>query len=193
MFHTDTKGARKLGGEQDVEPRPCDWPGCDEKEGGVFRAPKSSIDLKTYHWFCLGHVREYNKAWNYYGHMNETQVELDRRCDTVWQRPTWPLGASWTGDGFDKRQFNDAFDLFDKDGSAESHHRKPGFNATTPEGKAAQIMDLQPPLTLKAVKAKYKELVKRHHPDANDGDKAAEEKFKQISQAYQTIMSILSP
>jgi hypothetical protein len=193
MFHTNTKGARKLGGEQDVDPRPCDWPDCDEKEGGVFRAPKSSNDLKNYHWFCLDHVREYNKSWNYYGHMNETQVESDRRRDTVWQRPTWPLGVNRAAGGFDKRQFNDAFGVFDDDESPGSEHQNPGFHATTPEGKAAQILDLQPPFTVETVKAKYKELVKRHHPDANDGDKASEEKFKQISQAYQTIMTILSP
>jgi DnaJ-class molecular chaperone len=56
-----------------------------------------------------------------------------------------------------------------------------------------QILDLQPPLTTEIVRARYKELVKRHHPDTNDGDKASEEKFKQISQAYQTIMTHLSP
>ena len=46
---------------------------------------------------------------------------------------------------------------------------------------------------MSAVKARYKELVKRHHPDANGGDKASEEKFKQINQAYETIMGKLVP
>ncbi len=49
-----------------------------------------------------------------------------------------------------------------------------------------------PPLTTGAVKARYKELVKRHHPDANGGDKASEEKFKQVNQAYETIMGSLA-
>jgi len=55
------------------------------------------------------------------------------------------------------------------------------------------LLDLHPPLTTDAVKARYKELVKRHHPDANGGDKASEEKFKQINQAYETIMGNLVP
>jgi len=193
MFHTNTKRARKLGGEQDVEPRACDWPGCDDQEGGVFKAPKSPQNLKSYRWFCLDHVREYNKSWNYYTNMDDNEVETDRRHDTVWHRPSWPLGANGAAFGYSKRQFNDAFGVFDDDDTPDPHHQKPAFRATTPEGKALQILDLQPPLTTEIVRARYKELVKRHHPDANDGDKASEEKFKQISQAYQTIMTVLAP
>ncbi len=40
---------------------------------------------------------------------------------------------------------------------------------------------------------RYKELVKLHHPDANGGDKASEERFKQISEAYRTVMNSLMP
>ncbi|MBC8426186.1 DnaJ domain-containing protein [bacterium] len=49
------------------------------------------------------------------------------------------------------------------------------------------------PVTAEDVKARYKKLVKLHHPDANGGDKAAEERFKQINLAYHTIMQSLSP
>jgi curved DNA-binding protein CbpA len=38
-----------------------------------------------------------------------------------------------------------------------------------------------------AVKAKYKELAKRHHPDANGGNKASEETLKSINLAYATL------
>jgi len=60
------------------------------------------------------------------------------------------------------------------------------------ETQALVALDLRPPVTIDTVKARYKELVKRHHPDANGGDKRAEEKFKLISQAYQTIMNNLA-
>ena len=68
-----------------------------------------------------------------------------------------------------------------------------GRRPRTVEEKAMVFLDLHPPLTMDAVKARYKELVKRHHPDANGGDKASEEKFKQINQAYETIMGTLAP
>ncbi len=43
------------------------------------------------------------------------------------------------------------------------------------------------PTTLDAVKTRYKELAKRHHPDANGGDRAAEERLKTINLAYAAV------
>ncbi len=37
------------------------------------------------------------------------------------------------------------------------------------------------------LKKSYRKLAKQHHPDVNKGDKAAEEKFKEISQAYEVL------
>jgi curved DNA-binding protein CbpA len=41
------------------------------------------------------------------------------------------------------------------------------------------------------VKARYKVLVKKHHPDANGGAKAAEERFKEINEAYRIVLNAL--
>ena len=53
--------------------RRCDHEGCTNP--GEFRAPRSRDTLKTYYWFCLDHVREYNKAWNFYAGMSRDDVE----------------------------------------------------------------------------------------------------------------------
>ncbi|MCE2517812.1 MAG: hypothetical protein J4F41_08285 [Alphaproteobacteria bacterium] len=45
-----------------VEERTCAKPGCTEN--GDYKAPRSSRDVRDYIWFCLEHVREYNKSWN---------------------------------------------------------------------------------------------------------------------------------
>jgi len=37
------------------------------------------------------------------------------------------------------------------------------------------------------IKKAYRKLAKKHHPDANPGDKVAEEKFKEISQAHDVL------
>lgn len=37
------------------------------------------------------------------------------------------------------------------------------------------------------IKKTYRRLAKKYHPDANQGDKAAEDKFKEISQAYDVL------
>ena len=55
-----------------------------------------------------------------------------------------------------------------------------------------KVLDLKEPLTHAGLKARYKELVKRHHPDTNNGDKGAEERFKRINQAYNTLKASLA-
>jgi DnaJ-class molecular chaperone len=47
-----------------------------------------------------------------------------------------------------------------------------------------RVMGLEPDSTPEELKARYKELVKKHHPDVNHGDKAAEERLKLINEAY---------
>jgi len=42
-------------------------------------------------------------------------------------------------------------------------------------------------------KSQYKVLVKRHHPDTNGGDRAAEERIKHINRAYETVINTLVP
>jgi molecular chaperone DnaJ len=41
--------------------------------------------------------------------------------------------------------------------------------------------------TPEEIKKSYRSLARTHHPDANQGDKTAEEKFKEISEAYATL------
>jgi DnaJ-class molecular chaperone len=38
--------------------------------------------------------------------------------------------------------------------------------------------------TLQEVKSRYKELVKRFHPDANGGNRGTEERLRQVIKAY---------
>ena len=179
--------------------RGCDHLDCGEP--GEFRAPKSRDRLDEYHWFCLDHVREYNRAWNYYAGMSVDEVEADTRRDTTWQRPTWPLGAR--GGGYRRHahgttSIHDGFGYFTDDDEGQTrqrrngHARAAGFHPSSPEARAMDIMDLEAPLTLTGLKARYKELVKLHHPDANGGDKLAEERLKEINEANSTLKKALA-
>ena len=53
-------------------------------------------------------------------------------------------------------------------------------------------MGLAPPVTELELKNRYKQLVKKHHPDANGGDKEAEERLKIINEAYTTLRKFLT-
>src|SRR5215470_19470132 len=103
----------------DTPVRPCDHAGC--VAGGDHRAPKSRLDLHDYYWFCLEHVRAYNSAWNYYAGMSDREVEAEIRSDTVWQRPSWRLGARH-GPALAAR-LRDCFGLF-SEGAGKARDRR---------------------------------------------------------------------
>lgn len=169
--------------------RSCDHPGCAEL--GEHRAPKGRDRLNEYFWFCLDHVRAYNKAWDFYAGMSEQEIEAHVRRDTTWQRPTWPMG-SWKAredamrDGVFAADFAFGASWTGTD-SSEAKREQRRRRARTPEEEALAELDLEPPADMAKVKARYRELAKLHHPDANGGDKAAEEKLKRINQAYNTL------
>ncbi len=49
------------------------------------------------------------------------------------------------------------------------------------------ILGLKKSATEKEIRSAYKRLAKKHHPDVNPGDKQAEERFKEISEAYEVL------
>ena len=157
--------------------RPCDQPGCTGE--GAFRAPKSRHQVDSYYWFCLEHVRAYNAAWNYYAGMNEREIEYELRRDTVWQRPTWPLGWRTT-----HRPLKDPFEIIDGGPESTGSARERRTAPPGPEERAESLFGIVPPYTLAALKQRYKTLVKQNHPDANGGDKEAEERLKAINLAF---------
>jgi hypothetical protein len=159
-------------------PETCAAPGCTET--GEFRAPRDRT-LRDYLWFCLEHVRQYNAGWDFYRGMGSADIEGAIRQDTGWQRPTWPLGR--LGGRIDLDKLADPLGILR---DAKPQPRTPPRRLEAPpELRAALgVLELEWPVDPAALKARYKELAKRHHPDANGGDRGAEERFKDISRAY---------
>src|SRR6201996_1316488 len=171
--------------ELHTQERACDSPGCTG--AGLYRAPKSRHELRNYHRFCLDHVREYNKSWNFCDGMSEAEIEAMVRRDTTWERQTAPLGH-WAQN---EERLKAAAGP-----SAAGHTFKSGpywkkskkkREPDTPEAAALRLLGLTPPVDYAAIRARYIELVKQNHPDANGGDKAAEERLKTINQALQIL------
>ncbi len=166
-----------------AEVRLCDHPGCSAN--GEYRAPRGRDRLHIFYWFCLDHVRAYNAQWNYYAGMSAAQIEAELRSDTVWQRPSWPLGTR-VGALFGARLRD--FGLFGlEDDESPSRRDKGRKRPLTEQEQALVVFNLEYPFTMDGLKARYKELVKLHHPDAHGGDRAAEERLKVINQAYSTL------
>ena len=45
-------------------------------------------------------------------------------------------------------------------------------------------------MTFEHIRTRYRELVKRYHPDANGGDRSAEEHLKVINEAYTRLRNV---
>lgn len=149
--------------------------GCDR--AGEFRAPMGRNRLNQYYWFCLDHVRAYNATWDYFKGMSQAEIEAELRGDVTWHRPSWPLGIN--------AQIYDPLGLMGEEAQARREERRP--RPATPEGEALAQLGLPHDASFAEVKSRYKTLVKRLHPDANGGDKEAEERLKTINQAYSTL------
>jgi len=167
----------------------CEWPGCPGK--GVHPAPKGRDREGEYHRFCLSHVREYNKHYNYFAGMTDTDLMSWQERAHTGHRPTWPLGdnswASHNGGRFRKANLNggayrDPYDLFgQRAAEAGMAERRKVRNA---ELKALHALGLDETASPEQVKSQYKMLVKRLHPDANGGSRANEDKLREIITAY---------
>tara|TARA_R110000787_G_scaffold196178_1_gene307465 strand:- start:1186 stop:1770 length:585 start_codon:yes stop_codon:yes gene_type:complete len=182
---TKTGGAApSFGDTEEALGERCAHPEC--RESGRFRAPKSRDNLGDYFWFCLDHVREYNAAWNYFADMDDAAIEQALRHDSVWQRPTWPLGVR-----AGLPRFRDTMNLFHRDDTLEPKMAREAAvqmkAMTGEERRAMSELGLEPPLTRADLKLRYKILAKTLHPDANGGDKKAEERLKSVNHAYKTL------
>lgn len=163
----------------------CDHPDC--QAAGEFRAPRSRTELTRFYWFCLEHVREYNAAWNYYADMDDAAVEAEIRKDIVWQRPTWPLGTRLGASG---APFHDPLSLLGEGATDPRADREAQVQMqilTSDEQEALSVLGLVAPITKADIKHRYKLLAKTLHPDANGGDKRAEDRLKSVNQAYTTL------
>jgi len=151
----------------------------------LFRVPQSRQELNKHLWFCLAHARAHNESWDYFQGMSEREIESFRNDAIITgHRPTWPLGkrAARLHNAFTGFEFDGAFGG-DEHAKPQSP-RRPERQVTRLQLTAFDTLQLEPSATLNEIKARYKELVKRFHPDANGGDRGAEERLKQVIKAY---------
>ncbi len=179
----------------------CQKKGCDQP--ATHRAPKGRGRDGEYFSFCVDHVREYNATYNYFDGMSDMEVADYQKDALTGHRPTWKMGAnSWAhgtrqgrpraaeasgepGSADEPGAPNDPSAFFAwraRQSRAEPVENRRQLRPL--EKKAMTTLGLKQGASKDEIKARFKELVKLHHPDANGGDTRSEEKLREIIQAY---------
>lgn len=175
----------------------CQWDGC--KQPGTHKAPVGRMKEGEYFRFCFDHVREYNKGFNYFSGLAEGDIARFQKEAMTGHRPTWTIGSNAaagssggarsapdfaqqrSGRAGYYNRMRDPNTIFGGHGTPRQRKAKPL------EAKALETLGLDTRATGTDIKTRYKELVKRHHPDANGGDRGSEDRFRDVLQAYRVL------
>jgi hypothetical protein len=181
---------------REAEGPACEHPGC--KAPGLHRAPKGRGQEGQYWRFCLDHVRAYNASYNYFAGMTDSAVAAYQKDAVIGHRPTWAMGVNAAGKAQEKGEapprdweYVDPLgilrgeDLRRSRRAAPAEPRKPRYSGAV--RRALDVLGLDETADGPAIKAQYKALVKRFHPDANGGDRSFEERLRDIIKAHDAL------
>ena len=194
--------ARGMTGEIESSTRSCEWPGCEAK--GSYRAPVSPERTNEFRWFCLEHVRAYNKSWNFFDGWSEEELDKQMQADRTWERPTWSFkdraqkakqgsphaeGNAWARSGF-----KDPLDVLGEaatqnPGAVNQEQRPKRFRRLTmEEQRAMDTLGLPHEIeSMAEVRGRYRELVKDLHPDMNEGARSDEARLARVIRAWDIL------
>lgn len=177
------------------EARQCQWEGCEKT--GAHKAPAGRNHEGQYLYFCIDHVRAYNKNFNYFSGLSDKDIAKFQKDALTGHRPTWPTDFSngeakktaatyakiRSGTAAYQNRIRDPFSLFTQRPSTNRFARK----LKPLEAKAFDTLGLQANASAEDIKMRYKELVKKHHPDSNGGNRSSEERFRDVLHAYNLL------
>jgi len=177
--------------------RLCEAEGCSQQ--GEYRAPKGRQAEGEYFWFCLDHVRAYNKTYNYFSGMDDEAIQAYQKAASIGHRPTWKVGGAHAEElqppggrakfGWQQPP-NDPFEILGGNFRTRAPEREEPRGLRNMERKSLQTLGLDETATPAEIKAQFKLLVKRHHPDLHGGDRSLEDKLREIIQAYNYLKSV---
>ncbi|EAU41258.1 Heat shock protein DnaJ [Fulvimarina pelagi HTCC2506] len=188
-FDTIRVKRRGAGGAKAKPQTPeCAWEGCDKP--GLHKAPMGRDHEGEYLNFCVDHVRQYNKSYNYFSGLGDDDIRKYLKDSLTGHRPTWSMGHNASSPNAARnrrRKRGEPFDWAGSDGDAAQGRTAARRRVRPLEQKALETMNLQTNATGEDVRLRYKELVKQLHPDANGGDRGHEDRLRDVIQAYKLL------
>jgi hypothetical protein len=181
-----SKGRKKK--EKSQTDRLCAWEGCNKP--GTNKAPMGRGQEGKYLYFCLDHVREYNKNYNYFNGMSDEDVKDFQKASITGHRPTWTMGSNnnTTKAKGTAAENGNPFHSFRRRHAANQPDREERHVGILAR-RAFKRLGLETSASPEQIKEKYKFLVKRLHPDANGGDRGSEDRLREVIQAYNQLKS----
>lgn len=135
----------------------CDFAGCNER--GVHPCPKSPGSRERW-YFCRPHAAEYNQNWDYFQGMSDEEMRRTMNNEET------------SSDAFASASTFAFTGLVDEDGYTSTDHA------------AYDALETDPGCGMDLIKKQYRKLAKLYHPDSNQGDPQAAERFHEIQTAY---------
>jgi len=190
---SDQKKKKKAAKEAEAKARECQWEGCARP--GAHKAPAGRDREGEYYQFCVDHVREYNKKYNYFSGLEDTEVAKVQKEALTGERPTKPFSSNPTGDkaraSHNMSQLRSGRAGYYKRIQAKTAYAEPGAAPVRKlkplEAKAMATLGLKAKDDENAIRQRYKELVKQHHPDANGGSRESEQRLAEVLKAYKVL------
>ncbi|WP_455477883.1 J domain-containing protein [Bartonella sp. B10] len=181
--------------QAELQTQQCQWQDCEK--AGTHKAPAGRNHEGKYLYFCIDHVRAYNKNFNYFSGLSDKDIAKFQKDAIIGHRPTWPTDlnksvSKKTAAGYSEirsgtaayqNRMRDPFTMFTQRHSSNTPSRK----LKPLESKAFDTLGLQANASAEDIKMKYKELVKKHHPDSNGGNRSSEERFRDVLHAYNLL------
>ena len=171
------------------EEKKCDEKNCNEP--GEFFAPKSPNSSEKY-LFCSKHVKLYNKRWNFFAGKSQNEIYEYQKNDMFEGKPTNPFSKGSSSKI--KFEFNLIFDTqklkFRKRRKGFKNKENYSFNEQIEN--SLNILKLNSNFNEDQLKARYKKLVKKYHPDVKNNINNKEKKMKEINKAYKILQKLSS-
>jgi len=160
----------------------CNVNGCNME--AKYKAPSSPDELDNYIWFCLQHIKEYNKKWNFFANMSADEIEEFLENDIIGHRKTKKMAAN-------NKYFENVSRISESIFASFKGIDKSSINSGLISSKYLNALAIigidNKNVTLEEIKTKFKRIVKELHPDTVGENKNNTEKLTKVLEAYKIL------
>ncbi|WP_105405200.1 J domain-containing protein [Neorhizobium sp. T7_12] len=168
----------------------CQWDGCEQS--GTHRAPVGREAEGLFLLFCPTHLAAYTKGYNFSPSLSDPvtaryqreaasglRATIGVKVNRVTEPPLPSKARSGSAKAINARKSAAERQA----ASAAKRVRK----LKVLEAKAFETLGISPDATPEEIRRRYKEKLKMHHPDANQGDRNSEDELRAAIEAHKIL------